>query len=434
MRNTTNHLAKIALWTSLLLAGTATSSAHGQFTFGGATSAAAGTQPGGLAAGDFNGDGLMDLATTTDNPDSITILFNNGAGGVVLGLTVPLPNSSSPGELAAGDVDGDGDDDFVVILKDQLSVMTVFQTAPSAFVMGSSAPVGDRARGIDMADIDGNGSLDVAVANRNDDTISVLINNGAGTFSSTTIAVGAEPRAVVIADFDGDADGDIAVTEHDARTVRILSNSANVFSSSAVLSVPANVRPDGIEAADLNGDGIADLAVATSDQTLGLNQVSVYINNGGAFTGPVAYALGGSNASSIVAADFDCDGDLDLAAANQDSNNVSLVANAGNGTFGAAMQIAVGVTPEIVSAADIDGDGSPDVSTANRDSNSVSVALNQSCPDQGIPGDLDGDGDVDQADLGILLSCYNISDCGDIDGDGDTDQADLGTLLANYGI
>ncbi len=51
----------------------------------------------------------------------------------------------------------------------------------------------------------------------------------------------------------------------------------------------------------------------------------------------------------------------------------------------------------------------------------------------GPSGDLDGDGDVDQADLGILLSCYGTSDCGDLDGDGDTDQADLGLLLANYG-
>ncbi len=48
-------------------------------------------------------------------------------------------------------------------------------------------------------------------------------------------------------------------------------------------------------------------------------------------------------------------------------------------------------------------------------------------------GDLDGDRDVDQADLGILLSCYGVNDCGDLDGDGDTDQADLGALLANYG-
>ncbi|HEB61493.1 MAG TPA: hypothetical protein ENJ06_06680 [Phycisphaeraceae bacterium] len=51
-----------------------------------------------------------------------------------------------------------------------------------------------------------------------------------------------------------------------------------------------------------------------------------------------------------------------------------------------------------------------------------------------VPGDLDGDGDVDQADLGILLSCYLTSDCGDLDGDGDTDQADLGLLLSNYGF
>ncbi len=51
-----------------------------------------------------------------------------------------------------------------------------------------------------------------------------------------------------------------------------------------------------------------------------------------------------------------------------------------------------------------------------------------------VPGDLDGDGDVDQSDLGVLLSCYGVSDCGDTDGDGDTDQSDLGVLLANYGF
>jgi hypothetical protein len=50
-----------------------------------------------------------------------------------------------------------------------------------------------------------------------------------------------------------------------------------------------------------------------------------------------------------------------------------------------------------------------------------------------VPGDLDGDGHVTQADLGILLSCYGQSGCGDLDGDGDTDQADLGILLANFG-
>jgi hypothetical protein len=433
MKSMTHRVRKPAALIAATIAGAAASSTQAQFNFAATANAPAGTQPGGLAAGDFNGDGFIDLATSTDNPDAVSILVNDGSGNFALGFSIPLPNSSSPDSLAAGDFDGDGDDDLIVVLRDRFVVRSLLQTSPGVFDSGGDASVGDRARGIDIADIDADGDLDAGVANRDGNSVTILVNNGGGGFAPTTYPVGQEPRAVAFGDFDGDGDGDVAVTEHDDRSVRILINTNNNFASGAVLAVNPTVRPEGIDAADLDGDGDVDLAVATSDNDLGINTASIFVNNGGTFSGPTAYALGGSSAGSIVAADFDCDGDMDIAAANEDSATMSLIANVGNATFGAAMQLPAGATPEAITATDLDGDGDADLATANRDSNSVSVARNDTCDDPGVPGDLDGDGDVDQADLGILLSCYNQTDCGDLDGDGDTDQADLGILLANYG-
>jgi hypothetical protein len=97
----TSHLS--AGLAAFILVGTA----QAQFSFAPTASVPTGTQPSGLAAGDFDGDGDRDLATTADGPDRIIILLNNGAGGFAAGPSSLLPNSSSPQDLIAGDFDGD---------------------------------------------------------------------------------------------------------------------------------------------------------------------------------------------------------------------------------------------------------------------------------------------------------------------------------------
>ena len=97
------------------------------------------------------------------------------------------------------------------------------------------------------------------------------------------------------------------------------------------------------------------------------------------------------------------------------------------------MHYAAGNYASIIAIGDVNGDLWPDLAVANYFSNNVSVLLNQ----RGCPGDLDGDGDTDLADLGVLLAdfgCAVPGPCaGDLDGDGDTDLADLGILLADFG-
>lgn len=421
---------------SLGVAALATSTATAQFTIDPATNVLAGTEPSGVAAGDFDGDGDMDLATTVDNPERIVVLLNDGAGNYSMGPSSFLGASSSPQDLIAGQLDGVGGIDLAVAIRDpQGSVLIMSNQGGGTFAVSATVPVGDRPRGLDIADIDGDGDMDLAVANRDGNSAHVIVNNG-GVFNAMMLPAGNEPRKAAFGDFDGDGDQDVAVTNHDDRTVSIYTNNGGVFASTATLFVGALVRPEGITSADLDGNGTDDLAVATSDQTFNINQASVFTSVGGAFSGPFEYPTGGQGASQLIACDLDCDDILDLAVVNQDSNSVSLLQGVGGAAFGAPQTLGTGTRPGAIVEVDIDGDGDADLATDNRDSNNISVFRNQTCPAvTPCDGDLDDDGIVGILDLLTLLGAWgpNPGHPADIDNDGTVSVLDLLSLLGLWG-
>jgi hypothetical protein len=403
-----------------------------------ATNVTVGIQPSGIAAGDFDGDNDTDLATTVDNADDVVVLFNDGSGGYTLGANSNLPASSSPQDVVAGRLDADAIMDLAIAVRDPAgSVIIMLGNGNGTFSISSTIAVGDRPRGLSIADIDGDNDLDLAVANRDSASASVLTNDGSGNFSVQTMAVGGESRATALGDFDGDTDLDLAVTNSDNRSVEIFENSGGTFTFSTTLFVNPTVRPDGIAAADLDGDMIDDdLAVATSDMTLGINQVAVFLSGPGGFTGPTAFDTNGTNTSDVIAADLDCDSVLDLIASNSDSSNISLLPGLGGGAYGAAMLRSTGTTPGRPVASDFDADGDPDLAVENRDSDDVSVLMNQSCkPAEPCPWDIDGDGMVSVTDFLELLAAWgpNPGHPADIDGDGTVGVTDFLQLLANWG-
>ena len=369
---------RILLAPSLLASLLLLSTAQAQFQFDPGVNLPASQRPSDVAAGDFDGDGDRDLAVTVDNPDSIQIFHNDGAGNFTLGATVILPVSSSPGDIETGDLDGDTDMDLAVALQDFSSVQTVLNNG-GVFTLGSSFSVGANPRGLAMADHDGDGDLDLSTANRDSNTGTVLTNAGNATFTGQTLAAGLEPRGSAFGDFDGDGDKDLAVTGHDSRTVSVYTNTGGSFALSTTLNTNPQTRPEGIASADLNGDGFEDLAVANNGNAFEFASVFLASTGGFAFSGPFDYASGGLDTGQILAADFDCDGDMDLATANAGSNNVSLLANQGGGSFGAAMQLGAGTEPDNFTAADLDGDGDPDIAVANKLSNNVTFLRNQTC-------------------------------------------------------
>ena len=334
-----------------------------------------GLQPDVTAIGDLDGDGDRDLATATDNPDKLSLLFNAGNGTFTGPVNVQLGNGTSPHAPIIGDLDGDGDADMAVTLKNVNQVRLVINNG-GTFTPGATFAVGAEPRGMVAADLDNDGDLDLVVSNREGNTVSVLRNGGGLSFTVTSIAAGQEPREVAVGDVTGDGLADIVVAAHDSRQVIVLRNTGGAsFVQHATLPL-SNEKPEGIAIALLDGNTTLDI-VATAD----INDVEfawVFLNNGGgSFGGATPYNLGGVlDADTIATGDFDLDGDVDFVTSNQDSGSISIMTNNGSGGFGAAQVIGVGSQPNHVAAGFLDGNGSLDLVTTNEGSGNVSVLLN----------------------------------------------------------
>src|SRR2546421_6004093 len=203
---------------------------------------------------------------------------------------------------------------------------------------------------------------------------------------------GTYPLAVAVADFNGDGRADVAVANIGANTVSVLlGNGDGTFQ--APQSYPTWSDPESIAVGDFNGDGKLDMAVA-SDITA--SKVSVLLGNGdGTFQPAQFFPVAGDNSESVLTADFNGDGKLDLAVANAHSNNISVLLGNGDGTFQAARTFTVGRGPEFVAVGDFNGDGQLDLAAANFHSNTVSVLpgngngtfiANAAIPVLGLPG------------------------------------------------
>ncbi len=173
--------------------------------------------------------------------------------------------------------------------------------------------------------------LDLAVANSGDDNVTILLGDGVGAFTEPTgspFAAGTGPLSVAAGDFDGDGVLDLAVANNGSDNVSVLLGVGDGTFGAAV-NFGAGAAPSSVVLADLDRDGKLDLAVANS----GDDDVTILFGDGaGAFPATLATIFGspfdvGLNPRALAAGDFDGDGRPDLAAANQDSDNVSILLN-----------------------------------------------------------------------------------------------------------
>lgn len=246
--------------------------------------------------------------------------------------------------------------------------------------------------------------------------------------------VGLRPDGVAVGDFDRDADVDFAVvSSHLSGTngldrVEVFVNQGNgTFAPGQVLQVGVNVDAAALVAADFDRDGDLDLAVTLKSSSTLL----VLVNNGGTFAIGGSTAIGGVEPASMRAADLDGDGDVDVVVSNRDSNTLSRMINGGTGTFTLGGTIATGVEPRDLALEDFNGDGRTDIAVAAHDDRRVEVRLNQGAGAFGaavnyvVPGNEKPSGMV----------------AADLEGDGDvdlvstTDNNGIGlvTVLTNQG-
>jgi Bacterial Ig-like domain (group 3)/FG-GAP-like repeat len=406
---------------------------NGDGTFRAARTVTAGEAGNALAAGDFRGDGKLDLAVASDfGANNATVLLGNGDGTFV--TTPAVPAGSLPSAVAAGDFTGDGQLDLVTTGFGGNAVVQLnngdgtFRTGPTLAVAGTPTSVV-------VGDFTGDGRQDLAVGTQAG-TIDVFPGNGDGTFQAprvVNLGVSNSVRAVVAGDFNGDGRLDLAVTSDQLQAgdtglvTVLLGNGDGTFRNAGAVNV--GVGAEGLVAADLNGDGKLDL-VTTSLLPGGARDVKVLPGNGDAtFQTPLALTPGG-RATSVAAGDFTGDGKPDLVLVDSFNNTVRVLPGGGNGTFGSPIaftfadaakglggpavgdffgdgKLSVAVTsglgtvsvlrgngdgtfqapvnflvgfhgtqPATVIAGDLNGDGKPDLVATNALSGDVSVLLN----------------------------------------------------------
>ncbi len=332
-----------------------------------------------LATGDFNGDGRADLATTNYEESTVTILLNDGNGGLSTAATVPT--GGHPGVIAVGDFNGDNNPDLAISNGSAVEgtnerFITILLGDGSGVNWTSSSVNAGNDRDVNYlvsGHFDGDQFLDLAVAKElaGIDHVQILKGDGSGGFTDwSSTDVGNYPLGIAQGFFNNDVHHDLAVANYWDNTITILiGNGDGTFAAS--LPIPVGTGPSFILASDFNGDLLIDLAVANSSG----NSITLFLGNGdGTFTQPPGSPLATAGSpSAIGAGDFDGDGPVDLAVANYGAASVSLFPGTGLGTFGARQDFGVGSGPGSIVAADFNGDGKIDVATSNFTAGTVSV-------------------------------------------------------------
>jgi len=364
----------------------------------------------GMAVADLNGDGKADVVVSNLAGPSST---GNGMLGLLLGngdgTFKPVRSFGSGGygatSVVIADLNGDGIPDVLVANTCASSSDCTSGTVSVLLGKGNGAfksPVTYRSGGqvavsIAVADVNGDGKLDLLVANQGgesngDGLVSVFLGNGDGTFQApaTYDAGDSVTSSLAVADFNSDRKADLVVANSGHATVNVLlGNGDGTFQGAVVYGAGGDI-PAAVAVADLNGDGKRDIVVANWYS----GTLAVLLGNGkGTFQAAVPYSSGGSSPGSLVIADINGDGKLDLVAANCGSSQngygcgetngvVSVLLGNGDGTFQPAVAFSSGGFNDIsVAVADLNGDGKPDLLVGNQgggknDDGSVGVLFN----------------------------------------------------------
>ena len=375
-----------------------------------------------LVKADLDGDGDLDLATgdAGDSEGGIRV-FVNEEGENVGKFSGPeiLHVGWSLHAMAAGDVDGDGDVDLAAMGKAITATGTTFWITVF-FNEGSGAfsdplnienPGGDTQDRMRAADINGDGNQDLVVTKEDIDEVDILLGRSEGSLApAQNFSIGQSPRDLAISDLDNDGDLDIVTVNWTDREMSILLNEGGTeapLNFAPVLNHPLQGKPRVIAAADFNDDRLADFVVGSK------SGIFILLNEGDGRS--FASAVFPQSSTILGVADFDGDGDVDIASNYVDSENVSVLLNDGVGNFDSKLDFGMGTPMRTFVHGDFDSDRDVDVVGIthrgpvtlaflwNGEGKEISVTsktvpmINGRLPHTAVLADLDGDGDLDLA-------------------------------------
>lgn len=333
-----------------------------------------------------------------------------------------ISTEKGPYDIAIGDINGDGLNDVVStstnksLVSVKLNPKVTFQTSSTPafnFATGSGASF------VRLADIDGDGKLDIVVTNMNANTISILKN----TSTTSTVSFNAKIdfpllNAYAISDIDGDGKPDILTLNTNGVSVSKNTSTPSNISFANPINYITGSGSHGLTVGDLNGDNKPDIAVVNYTD----NNLSILTNTSS--VGTISFATKidfttGKEPAKVAMCDLDGDGKLDVIVTSSDytTNHVSYYQNISNGVsiqLGSRIDLNVGTGPNQIAVSDLDGDGKPDIAVLKNYDFNISLIKNTSilgaisfAPDVSIKvtkhpegfaiGDLNSDGKPDLA-------------------------------------
>jgi hypothetical protein len=282
---------------------------------------------------------------------------------------------TNPIDVIASDFDNDGDLDLAVGNDGSAYLSILTNNGDGSFLPHITYTIDEGISGIASVDIDLDGDIDMVTANHGPGyagSVARISNYGDGTFGSKVLySVGSNASSIIASDLDGDCDIDIAATRQHADDIIVFSNNGD--GSFSVLSyVPAGDYSVRLASSDLNNDYFIDLATSNGNG----NNISVILNDGNAqFIARTLFGVG-YKPLYISSSDLNGDGNIDLIVSCRDDNSIEILYNQGDAIFSNRTIYAVGNEPYGINAADLDGDGDIDIACANLGSDNVSILEN----------------------------------------------------------
>ena len=345
----------------------ATPSGRGTFEFLG--DFAVGYGPFALTSADFDGDGVLDLATADRMASTVSVLLGNGDGSFDLAATSPV--GGGPLAVVAGDFDGDGVADLATANAYEDSVSVLLGLGDGTFVPGATAAAGGLPASLVAGDFDRDGDLDLAVADFDDAAVSILLGNGNGTFAAPVPhVVGAGPYSLVAGHFDPGTTLDLAVVDGLGGSVSLLLGYGNGDFASAVDCV-TGPDPRALVAGDFDRDGALDLAVADGSGSV----LPLHGNDDGTFSPGAVVPPSGADPACIAAGDLDGDGVFALVLPSAAEATLVVLRGDGTGGFSPLAVVPAVSDPRAMRLADFDGDGILDLAVADASAGTVAIYL-----------------------------------------------------------
>jgi hypothetical protein len=333
-----------------------------------------------VAVGDVNNDGIPDLVFAAYNGGTnwIQVALGNGDGTFATPQTVITTSGNGGPAVSLADLNGDGNLDIIGANWGGAGLAVFLGNGNGTFGAEQDYPVDSGyANSIATGDFNGDGKLDIVTSDPFGNSMSILLGNGDGTFlPEQHMATDTGPESIAVGDFNGDGKLDAVVANTTGTVSVFLGNGDGTFLSQPPATADSNgnyLGPRGIAVGDINSDGKLDIVVAN---WLGECVEILYGNGNGTFQTAQAFSGPGSTPSGVAVADVNGDGKPDIVTASYNFSVATVFLNNGNGTF-TTNGYTVGNTAVSLALGDFNGDGIIDIASLDANDEAANILLGQ---------------------------------------------------------